>query len=72
MELDLYIVVINSAHNASAMHTAWSELDSTTELCSTEETRRTAINKRLADRSCSDYVCGKYSHIIRDTAYNVP
>ena len=44
-----------------AMHTAWSELDSTvaTELCSTEEMRRTAITTILADRSCSDYTCGK-------------
>ena len=49
-------------HNTSAMHTVWSEMDSATEQCSTEEMRRAAINNILADKGCSDYACGKYLH----------
>ena len=62
------LAIISNTHiiiNTSAMHSTWSELDSTTELCSTEEMRRAAINDILTDRGCSNYTCGKYSHISR-------
>ena len=63
--MEFILAIINITHYTSAMRTTRSELDSTTDICTTEEMRRAAINTILADRGCSDYTCGKYSHISR-------